>query len=98
MPRPAAILAIASYYKGNRFLERCKQEGVPVYLLTVEKILTEPWARHACADVFAVPSFADRQALVNAVAYLMRSRKIDRIVALDDFDVEVAGFLRETFA
>ena len=97
MPRPAAILAIASYFKGNRFLERCKLEGVPVYLLTVEKILSEPWARHACADVFAVSSFADRKALVNAVAFLMRSRKIDRVVALDDFDVEVAGFLRETF-
>lgn len=97
MPRPSAILTLASYYKGNRFLERCKQEGVPVYLLTVEKILSEPWARHACTDVFAVPSFADRKTLANAVAYLMRSRKIDRIVALDDFDVEIAGFLRETF-
>ena len=34
---------------------------------------------------------------MNAVSYLMRSRKIDRIVALDDFDIEVAAFLREQF-
>src|SRR5262249_1683553 len=27
----------------------------------------------------------------------MRSRKIDRFVALDDFDIEVAAFLREHF-
>jgi biotin carboxylase len=97
MPRPASILAISSYFKGNRFLERCRQENVPVYLLSIEKLLSEPWARAACADVFAVNSFHDRKALVNAVAYVMRSRQIDRIVALDDFDVEVAGFLRETF-
>jgi hypothetical protein len=97
MPRPAAILAISSYFKGNRFLEACQHEGVPVYLLTIEKILSEPWARHACADVFAVGSFTDRKALINAVAFLMRSRQIDRIIALDDFDVEVAAFLREHF-
>jgi biotin carboxylase len=32
---------------------------------------------------------------VNAVAYLFRGQPFDRIVALDDFDVEVAAFLRE---
>ncbi|MFN4257546.1 MAG: acetyl-CoA carboxylase biotin carboxylase subunit family protein, partial [Saprospiraceae bacterium] len=31
------------------------------------------------------------------LAWLMRSKKIDRIVALDDFDVEKAAFLREHF-
>lgn len=97
MPRPAAILAISSYYKGNRFLEACQAEGVPVYLLTIEKVLHEPWARQACADVFAVPDFADRKTLVHVVSYLMRTRRFDRIIALDDFDVEVAAFLREHF-
>ncbi|HJZ55224.1 MAG TPA: ATPase [Gemmataceae bacterium] len=94
---PLAILALASYFKGNRFLERCKQEGCTVYLLTVESKLGELWARHACDDVFAVKDFHDRRGLVNAVAFLMRSRKIDRLVALDDFDIEVAAFLREHF-
>lgn len=94
---PLAILCLASYFKGNRFLERLKAEGATVYLLTVEKKLTEPWARHACDEVFAVPNFTDRRGLINAVAYMMRSRKIDRIVALDDFDVEVAASLREHF-
>ena len=94
---PPTILALASYFKGNRFLERCKQESCPTYLLTIESALTEKWARHACDDVFAVNSFHDRRGLVNAVAYLMRTRRIDRIVALDDFDVEVGAFLREHF-
>lgn len=91
------ILCLASYFKGNRFLERLKAEGCAVYLLTVESALGEKWARHACDDVFAVNNFHDRRGLINAVAYLMRSRKIDRIVALDDFDVEVAAHLREHF-
>jgi hypothetical protein len=91
------FLCLASYFKGNRFLERLKAGGCTVYLLTVASALQEKWARHACDDVFAVESFHDRRGLINAVAYLMRSRKIDRIVALDDFDVEVAAHLREHF-
>ena len=91
------VLALASYFKGNRFLERLKAEGCTVYLLTVESALTEAWARHACDEVFAVNSFHDRRGLINAVAFLMRSRRIDRIVALDDFDIEVGAFLREHF-
>jgi biotin carboxylase len=94
---PPTFLCLASYFKGNRFLESLRARGCTVYLLTIESALAEPWARHACADVFAVNNFHDRRGLVNAVAYLMRSRKIDRIVALDDFDIEVAAFLREHF-
>jgi hypothetical protein len=91
------FLCLASYFKGNRFLERLKAEGCTVYLLTVESALGEKWARHACADVFAVKSAYDQRGLINTVAYLMRARQIDRIVALDDFDVEVAAHLREHF-
>jgi hypothetical protein len=94
---PPTILCLASYYKGNRFLEQAKIEGATVYLLTIEKLLGEPWPRGSIDEVFAVPDFADRKKLIHAVAYMMRSRKIDRIVALDDFDVEVAGCLREHF-
>lgn len=94
---PLRVLAIASYYKGNRFLEGVKAEGAECSLLTVQEKLTEPWARHALADVFAVPTFHDRRALANSVAYLFRDKPFDRIVALDDFDIEVGAFLREHF-
>ena len=94
---PTTVLALASYFKGNRFLERLKAEGCTVYLLTVESALKEEWARHACDGGFAVNNFHDRRALLNTVAFLMRTRKIDRIVALDDFDVEVGALLREHF-
>lgn len=91
------VLCIASYFKGNRFLESLKAEGSDVSLLTVSSLLQEPWARHALAEVFAVPAFHDRRALVNAVAYLFRTRPFERVIALDDFDVEVAAYLREHF-
>jgi hypothetical protein len=91
------FLCISSYFKGNRFLERCKAEGCTVYLLTIEATLGEAWARQACDEIFAVPNFHDRRGLVNTVAYLLRTRTFDRIVALDDFDVEVAAYLREHF-
>jgi len=91
------FLCVASYFKGNRFVERCKADGHTVYLLTVTSALGEPWAREACTDVFAVDNFHDRRSLLNAVAFLTRTLKFDRIVALDDFDVEVGACLREHF-
>lgn len=92
---PCTVLCISSYYQGDRFLIRCKQEGCRVLLLTSEKSLHEPWPRHAIDEVFALPHFQDRRLIVNAVSYLARTRPIGRIVALDDADIEVAAHLRE---
>jgi len=88
---------VASYFKGNQFLQRAKAEGAHTILLTVESRLQEAWARESLDEVFALPDFEHRRGVVNAVAYLMRSRPIDRIVALDDFDVELGAALREHF-
>src|SRR5207302_3453109 len=57
--------------------------------------LREPWPREAIDEVFALPHFQDRRLIVNAVSYLARTRPIRRVVALDDFDVEIAAHLRE---
>jgi hypothetical protein len=91
------ILCMTSYYKGNRFLMRCKQEGAHVILLTVEQMLKEDWPRDHLDEVLAVPSFEDRRQMINAVGYLFRTRRIDRIVSLDDYDVELISALREHF-
>ena len=37
------ILCLSSYFKGNRFLQRCKREGCRVYLLTVVERRDAPW-------------------------------------------------------
>jgi biotin carboxylase len=93
--RPITILCVSSYYKGNRFIETCKQEGCRTLLLTVEKILNEPWPRESIDEVFALPNFDDWNHVSNAVSYLARSEKIDRVAPLDDFDVELVARLRE---
>lgn len=89
------ILCVASYFKGNQFLEQCKREGCSVVLLTLEPLLGKPWVREHIDEVFALPSFADRRAVVNAVSYLARTRDFTRITPLDDYDVELAAHLRE---
>jgi biotin carboxylase len=94
--KPLTFLCLSSYFKGNDFLRACKAEGCRVLLLTVDKLLGEAWPRDALDEVFAMPGdFSNRQDVLNAVSYLARSRPVDRIVALDDYDVEVAAMLRE---
>jgi hypothetical protein len=89
------ILCIASYYKGNEFLDQCKREGWKVVLLTHESLLPKPWVRQSIDEIYAVPSFADRRAVLNTVSYLARTRDFSRIAPLDDYDVELVAHLRE---
>lgn len=96
--RPLTILAIACYFKGSAFLKACKAQGHRVYLLTAHKLRDEPWPWEAIDEVFYISEESDewdRDALVNGVSYLARTVKIDRIVPLDDFDLEKAAALRE---
>lgn len=94
---PPTILCISCYFKGNAFLEGAKREGARVYLLTTESTQHEPWAKEHLDELFIGPPFSERRALINTVAWLLRTRHVDRIVALDDYDVEVAAQLREHF-
>jgi hypothetical protein len=89
------LLCIATYFKGERFLIRCKEEGHHVILLTAQSLLSDPWPRSHIDEVFGLPSYTDVRSVLNAVSYLCRSRVIDRVVALDDFDVETGAYIRE---
>ncbi len=95
MSAKPAVLCLASYHKGQRFLTRCHREGWHVILLTAESLLKEDWPRSEIDEVFALPSFDDRPALLKAISYLNRTRDIRKVIALDDFDVEVAGEVRD---
>jgi hypothetical protein len=97
MPSRHTILCLTSYFKGSRFLTRAKQEGCQVILMTVESMLHEPWPREQIDEVFALKDTGDRRHVINAIAYLYRTRPIDRLVSLDDYDVELAAHLREHF-
>ena len=98
LKRPLTILCIASYFKGGAFIETCKQQGCRVFLVTSDKERDEPWPWDSIDEVFYVPG--DRDAwnildLIKSVSYLARTEPIDRIVALDDFDLEKSATLRE---
>jgi biotin carboxylase len=92
-----AILCLSSYFKGNRFLRSAKRLGARVFLLTLEPLRDAGWDREHLDDLYLMPSFGDLRQVINALAWLMRKEKIGRVVALDDYDVELASALREHF-
>ncbi|MEM8525255.1 MAG: ATPase [Bacteroidota bacterium] len=95
------FLCISCYFKGNAFLKALKEQGNTVYLLTLKSLEHEAWVRDSIDEFFYMDSDANSPEnfgnLGKGLAWLMRSRKIDRIVALDDYDVEKAAYLREQF-
>jgi len=93
--RPVTFLCIASYFKGEKFIRECKRMGCRVILLTKEKLLNANWPRDAIDEVHAIPDLQNREHVVNGVSFLARTRIFNIIVALDDFDVEMAATLRE---
>jgi len=66
-----------------------------VLLLTAEKLRGADWPREVLDDTFYLPADIPLADIVNAVTHLARTRKIDRIVALDEYDMETAATLRE---
>ena len=95
------FLCISCYYKGVPFLRACKAAGNTVYLLTVKKLEHEDWPRESIDEFFYLESDSNSaESLANLAkgfAWMYKSRPIDRIVAMDDFDVEKAAYLREEF-
>jgi biotin carboxylase len=88
-------MCLASYEKGQEFMRECKRRGCRVLLVTVEKLRDADWPRESVDEFFYMPEDFTLEPLTRAVSYLARTREIDRIVPLDDFDVETAAALRE---
>jgi len=93
--RPLAILCVSTYEKGQEFIRTCRAIGCTVYLLTVENLRNADWPREAIDEMFFMPEELPLPQLLNAVSYAARTRKIDRIVALDEFDMENVSAIRE---
>jgi biotin carboxylase len=92
---PITILCISSYEKGQEFLRTCKRLGCTVFLLTVDKLRDADWPKDSIDEMFYMPADLPLAQLTNAVTFTARTRHIDRIVALDEFDMENAAALRE---
>lgn len=89
------ILCITSYEKGQDFLRECAENGARTILITVEKLRDADWPREVLAGLYVLPSFDVVEHVINAVSYLGRTERFARIVALDEFDMELAATLRE---
>jgi hypothetical protein len=97
--QPLTLLCLASYEKGHGFLEEAKRQGCRVFLLTSLSLQHKAkWPVESLDDIFYMPDQENEwnlQHMLLAVSHLCRTIHIDRIVALDDFDLEKASFLRE---
>ena len=92
------VLCLASYEKGFDFLIKCKNMGNRVLLVTSQSLMEANWPREFIDEIFFIPDNQNEwnmDVVMKSISYLARTEKIDRIIALDDFDVEKAAKLRE---
>lgn len=95
------IVCISCYYKGYDFMDEMKKLGNKIILITSENLKEKNWPWEAIDEVFYMPemkpSVWNLDHLVQGFSHLMKTRKIDAVIALDDYDVEKAALIRETF-
>src|SRR5262249_5875658 len=89
------ILCMSSYEKGQEFIREAKRQGWRVLFLNLEKLKDANRPRDHIDEVYLMPDLTERRHVINAVSYLARAIDIDRVVALDEFDIEMAATLRE---
>ena len=92
---PLTIFCIATYRKGDEFLEECDRQGCRVLLLTDETLRDADWPRDAVDEFYYLTRDMPDADIRKGIAHVARTEQIDGIVALDDFDVEMAAMLRE---
>lgn len=89
------FLCLASYEKGQDFLRQCAQMGVKPTLLTLDKLRDASWPHEVLEELVSMPSGLTREQILNTVSWQARSRRFDRIIALDEFDLQTAAEIRE---
>lgn len=93
-----SFICISNFFKGGYFMKQLNELGNKVYLITSEKLNEKPWPHEHLEEVFYMSGQDldwNLDHLLLGVADLMKSNKIESIIALDDYDVEKATFLRE---
>ena len=95
---PLTLLCLASYHKGFEFLREAKRQGCRVLLVTSSSLRDAEWPRDSLDDIYYINDDKKRwkmEDLILGASHLARKVTIDRIVPLDDFDLEKASALRE---
>jgi biotin carboxylase len=89
------ILCISTYEKGQPFLQEAARLGCNVVLLTVDKLEHADWPHESLTKLITMPENLTPGQVLNTISYQARELQIDRVVALDEFDLEVAALVRE---
>ena len=101
--RPLSILCVASFFKGEEFMRALKASGCTVYMITSSQLKNADWPHDSIDEIFYVNDINGEKGVWNmdeviaGLAWVVRSRPIDRVVSLDDFDVEKGAAIREHF-
>ena len=95
MAERTSILCLSTYEKGQAFLREVAAQGCEVRLLTVDKLRDAEWPKDILTEFFTMPEDLTPAQVLNTVTWLARTRRIDRIVPLDEFDLGTAALLRE---
>jgi biotin carboxylase len=94
-PRRPSLFCISTYEKGQDFLREAKQIGCEVRLLTTDKLAGADWPRASLDEFLTMPAGMTPEQVLNTVMYYARSRRFDRVIALDEFDLANAALIRE---
>jgi biotin carboxylase len=93
--RRPKILCISTYEKGQAFLSEVARLGCAVSLLTVEKLAHADWPWASLVSLHTMPEQLTAEQVLVHVARLMKDNAYQRIVPLDEFDLEAAALARE---
>lgn len=98
MTNRLTLLCITSFHKGFDFLHEAKRQGSSVILLTSKSLENAKWPRESIDHIYYIPD-VDKEwnmdDVISGVSFMARTVHFDKIVALDDYDVEKAAALRE---
>ncbi len=89
------VVCIASYEKGHAFLEEMAAQGCDVVLLTAERLRGAAWPWHAIQQTHTFSNDTSPEQVLRLVQHLNRHMPVDRVVAIDEFDLEAAALIRE---
>ncbi len=89
------LLCISTYEKGQAFLSEAARLGCDVKLLTVHKLGNADWPKDVLGGFETMPEELLPHQVLPYVERMAKHWRFERVVALDEFDLETAAFLRE---
>ena len=95
MSNQQRVLCISSYEKGQAFLREIARLGFAVELLTVHKLRHADWPWDVLAEIHTMPEELLPHEVLPHVTRLVRHKHFERVISLDEFDLETAALIRE---